>query len=232
MKYLLLWLEGPLQSWGSDSKFTVRDTLSFPTKSGVLGMLLCAMGAGGEQKELLERLNHLSHTVFAFEKKGSVSECIDFQTVGNGFSSDKWQSLMVPRKRNGGKAVGGGSKLTYRHYLQNASFAVIAEIPDDLENDIVMGLQNPVWPIFLGRKSCVPSKPVYQGVYESYSDALAEKDNRKCDGDYEELFRVVDGSLPDEGDVVVLHDVPLSFGQVKKYDARYVTVIKEVQNGQ
>ena len=42
--YLLLWLEAPLQSWGADSKFGRRDTLNFPTKSGVTGLLLCALG--------------------------------------------------------------------------------------------------------------------------------------------------------------------------------------------
>jgi len=38
-RYLLLWLQAPLQSWGYDSKFGRRDTLNFPTKSGVLGLL-------------------------------------------------------------------------------------------------------------------------------------------------------------------------------------------------
>lgn len=42
--YLLLWLEGPLQSWGHDSRFGRRETLHFPTKSGVLGMVCAALG--------------------------------------------------------------------------------------------------------------------------------------------------------------------------------------------
>jgi len=48
--YLLLWFEAPLQSWGSDSKFGRRDTQTFPTKSGVLGLVCSALGAGGEQR--------------------------------------------------------------------------------------------------------------------------------------------------------------------------------------
>ena len=47
--YLLLWLEAPLQAWGHDSKFGRRDSLDFPTKSGVLGLLCCARGARGLQ---------------------------------------------------------------------------------------------------------------------------------------------------------------------------------------
>ena len=50
--YLLLWLEAPLQAWGHDSKFGRRDSLDFPTKSGVLGLLCSARGAGGEEQWL------------------------------------------------------------------------------------------------------------------------------------------------------------------------------------
>ena len=50
MKTLLLWLEAPLQSWGAGSRYGRRDTLPFPTRSGILGLLCCAMGRGGEQR--------------------------------------------------------------------------------------------------------------------------------------------------------------------------------------
>lgn len=43
-KFLLLWLEAPLQSWGHDSKFGQRYSLDFPTKSGVLGIFCSARG--------------------------------------------------------------------------------------------------------------------------------------------------------------------------------------------
>ena len=62
-KYLLLWLEAPLQSWGADSKFNRRDTVKFPTKSGITGLLLSALGASGEQTELLSKLARLKLTV-------------------------------------------------------------------------------------------------------------------------------------------------------------------------
>src|SRR5205814_6367260 len=37
-------LEGPLQSWGSRARWDVRDTEPEPTKSGVIGLLGCALG--------------------------------------------------------------------------------------------------------------------------------------------------------------------------------------------
>ena len=64
--YLLLWLEGPLQAWGHDSRFGRRDSLPFPTKSGVLGLLCCALGAGGAQRDLLAQLADLDMQLVAY----------------------------------------------------------------------------------------------------------------------------------------------------------------------
>ena len=41
---LVLRLAGPLQSWGSSSRFTRRSTEAFPTKSGIVGLLAAAQG--------------------------------------------------------------------------------------------------------------------------------------------------------------------------------------------
>lgn len=67
--YVLLWLEAPLQSWGYESRFNRRETLGFPTRSGVLGLILCAMGVGGPQSEWLEKMSRYGQTVLAFGKK-------------------------------------------------------------------------------------------------------------------------------------------------------------------
>ena len=81
MKYLLLWLAGPLQSWGADSRFDFRQTLEFPTKSGVYGMLLAASGDSGPQEELLARMADAPLTVVTFEAKSGRLQ--DFHMVGN-----------------------------------------------------------------------------------------------------------------------------------------------------
>ena len=55
---LFLRLEGPLQAWGDTSKFVIRRTMDAPTKSGVLGLLCCAMGLSREKaRERLPELN-------------------------------------------------------------------------------------------------------------------------------------------------------------------------------
>src|SRR5579864_5026868 len=44
MTTLLLRLAGPMQSWGTQSRFTVRDTGREPSKSGVIGLVCAALG--------------------------------------------------------------------------------------------------------------------------------------------------------------------------------------------
>src|SRR5271163_4872663 len=44
MSVLLLRLAGPMQSWGTRSRFSNRDTGLEPSKSGVVGLLCAALG--------------------------------------------------------------------------------------------------------------------------------------------------------------------------------------------
>ena len=222
--YALLWLEGPLQAWGYDSKFSLRLTLDFPTRSGILGLLFSAMGAGGPQEELLAKFKGLTQIVYSYSHIDiDPSKMVDYQVVGNGYNTEGWESRMIPKKRDGGTSVGGGSKLTYRHYLQDAAFAVVLEIPDYLADCIEESLKNPIWPIFLGRRTCIPSAPVFCGVYDSQEEAESARLERS-DG-YIENFKVIEGNFPDDGDVMILNDVPVLFGEHKKYESRYVTKI-------
>jgi CRISPR system Cascade subunit CasD len=227
-RYLLLWLEAPLQSWGSDSRFGRRDTLNFPTRSGILGLILCALGASGEQRELLERFGAFTQTVYSFMVRQRESLLCDFQMVGSGYDdTDPWLSLLIPKTSEGKKAVGGGTKMTYRYYLQDARFGVILEFPEDLSDQVVSALQNPVFDLYLGRKDCVPTDFIYRGVYHSADEAVAELDRIAVEKSLIPDFKVISGDFPEEGDVMTLNDIPVQFGTEKKYRDRRVTVIQK-----
>lgn len=231
-RYLLLWLEGPLQAWGHDSKFGVRDTLNFPTRSGVLGLLCCARGAGGPEVEWLKQMNALSMEVRAYARIDANGQPLlrepalcDFQMVGSGYDdSDPWQNLLIPKTSDGKKAVGGGTKMTYRYYLQGSLFAVVLEVPSEQAESLVEALQNPVWDLYLGRKNCVPTELIYQGLFENAELAwqrasqLAESKQRT------HSYSVIEGEQ--DGEVITLNDVPIEFGQSKKYRDRRVTLVE------
>lgn len=230
-RYLLLWLQAPLQSWGHDSKFGRRDTLNFPTRSGVMGLLCCALGAGGEQKELLAEFLPLKQTVISFvrcknERKIAREPLLrDFHMVGSGYDDkDPWQTLLIPKTAEGKKAVGGGTKITYRYYLQDAFFAVVIEVPSEKAEMLAQALQQPVWDLYLGRKSCVPTDLVYRGCFATDNETIAQASTIAQEKSLLEDFRVTDGEH--EGDeVLTLNDVPICFGEHKVYRDRRVTVI-------
>ena len=231
-QYLLLWLEAPLQSWGFDSKFGRRDTLKFPTRSGVLGLLCAALGYSGEQKEFLAQMSSKQQLVVSYlrndEKKQTITPeplLMDFQMVGRGYdNSDPWQSLLIPKTSEGKKAVGGGSKMTYRYYLQDARFAVVLECSQAESTLFSKALQNPMYDLFLGRKNCVPTEFIYQGVFDSENAALEQATEIANQKGCKEYFRVVEGDHLD-GDSMTLNDIPLQFGEVKKYRDRRVSIV-------
>ena len=222
--FILMWLEGPLQSWGFDSRFSRKNTLEFPTKSGLLGMLCCAMGAGGKQNEWLATMAPLKTTVFAYSKGETVPFLRDFHMIGSGYNeANPFESRMMPKKSDGGKPNNGGAKLTYRYYLQDAVFAAIIEVPKTESEHLSQALINPVWDLFLGRKNCVPSDFIFRGIFQTEEDAHSEASLIAAEKSLKEKFKVRDGQS-DRGEVIVLNDVPLEFGQNKKYKQRYVTI--------
>jgi CRISPR system Cascade subunit CasD len=147
-----------------------------------MGLVCCALGYGGEQKEFLAEFAPLKQTVLSFVRKNLKDEKVDrepllrdFHMVGSGYDDkDPWTTLLIPKTSEGEKAVGGGAKMTYRYYLQDAYFAVVLEVPSDKATLLADALQNPVWDLCLGRKSCVPTDLVYRGIFESEEDALIE----------------------------------------------------------
>lgn len=236
--YLLLWFEAPMQSWGFDSKFGRRDTQIFPTKSGVLGLLCSALGAGGEQREFLAEFATLGQTAISFVRgKQNANGVIkqdrepllrDFHMVGSGYDDqDPWASLLIPKTSEGKKAVGGGTKMTYRYYLQDAVFAVVLEVPADKTESIAQALQNPAWDIYLGRKNCVPTDFVYRGIFDNEAIAVEQALSIASEKQRIEDFRVLHGALDDgEADeIFTINDVPVQFGEDKRYRDRQVSLI-------
>lgn len=228
--YLLLWLEAPLQSWGHDSRFGRRDSLDFPTKSGVLGLLSCARGAGGQECDWLAAWAELDMQVVAYVPMDRQGQPLsrqpllrDFQMVGSGYDDqDPWQNLLIPKTSAGKKAVGGGTKMTYRYYLQDMAYAVALQAPANLADEVANALQAPVWDLYLGRKNCVPSEFIYQGLFADAEQALQAGRGLAIKKERAFALRVLQGEHP--GEILTLNDVPLQFGEHKQYRDRRVTV--------
>lgn len=160
---ILLRLEGALQSWGEHSHFDYRDCASMPTKSGIVGMIGCAMGLrrGSEQ---LTVLSDKIRVAVRCDRTGRQN--VDFHTV----TADN--AILNAQGKARCKTI-----VTYRTYIQDAFFLVAIETDRNLAGEIDHAFHEPCFPVYLGRKSCVPSKPIYIGIMEEY-DSLEEAMNR------------------------------------------------------
>ncbi len=163
--YLAIYLNAPLQSWGYQSRFDRRTTLSHPTRSGLVGMLCAAMGIDRIDTSKLDQFTELTMTMYTFQTAGRL---MDFHTVGGGWDKKTHPQNVVAKAD--GKA--GNTVVTRREFLQHSKFGVILKGDSDLLDRIAQALKNPKWGIWLGRKSCIPSTPVYQGQFDSQAQAL------------------------------------------------------------
>jgi CRISPR system Cascade subunit CasD len=150
----------------------------------------------------------------------------DFHMVGSGYDdSDPWQNLLIPKTADGKKAVGGGSKMTYRYYLQDSAFAVVLEVPEDQGEALAEVLQNPVWDLYLGRKTCAPTELIYRGVFGNAESAWQQAEQLASSKQRVHSYSVLDGER-DDGEVITLNDVPVQFGTRKRYRDRRVTLLE------
>lgn len=141
MATLLIELQAPLQSWGYRSRFTERDTGQEPSKSGIVGIVAAAFG-----RKRNEPVDDLADLLFGVrvDREGIVKK--DFQTAQNIIKADN----------KGFK----DTELTNKYYLCDAAFVAGFEGEKEKLLQIRDALLNPVFPPFLGRKACIPCKPL------------------------------------------------------------------------
>lgn len=141
MTTLLVRLAGPMQSWGSRSRFGERDTEREPTKSGIIGMLASALGR--RREEPVDDLAALRMGV-RIDRAGTVER--DFQTA-----------LDVPKASHAAPET----VMSNRYYLADADFLVGLEGERSLLEGAQNALRAPRWPLFLGRKGYLPGLPPF-----------------------------------------------------------------------
>lgn len=169
MACLLLRLEGPLQSWGYRSRFSDRDTGLEPTKSGVIGLLCCALGRDRSQSpaDLATLRMHVR-----VDRQGSLLN--DFHTAGAGTFRGS-REYFAPTS-SGGK--GKNAVIQQKHYLQDASFLVALEGDEALLRQLAKAVQDPVWPLSLGRRGCPPATAVFEGLVRETADVALRANAR------------------------------------------------------
>jgi len=218
--YLALLLDAPLQSWGFASRFQRRTTGLHPTKSGVIGLICAAMGIGkgtAEEKRELPELAKLAMTSIAIPRH-AVRRLEDFHTVQN-------------TRRASGKP-NHDPVVTRRQYLADAKFGIILAGSHALLERIAAALQDPVWGVWFGRKSCLPAEPVCRGVFGSRQDAESKLLQGKPIEQFTHVEEVADFAAGTDS----YNDQPVSFGQTdsssegRAFTVRRINLIPGTRN--
>ena len=162
-KALKLVCAGMLQSWrntglGPENRYTEL----YPTKSGVAGMIACALGYPRGDRRIKELEN--SFRLYVSNKEsGPIAESnntipdvlLDFQTV-----------LAPEMLKAGGGPHKDTASLIYKEYIVGYRYVLYVTADEKLLHKIESALNNPVWDYYLGSKCCIPSEPVCRGVYD------------------------------------------------------------------
>lgn len=170
MKALILRLDAPLLAFGGvmiDQHGVIE---RFPGQALLTGLLGNALGLehrDGEQLQALqERLRFSARWDVAPER------VIDYHTVDlgqpkmKGYSRGKEPEAWTTRGRTEGRGTGDATKAThirYRHYWADGLMTVALRLAGDQSptlDDLHAALRNPARPLFLGRKTCLPARPL------------------------------------------------------------------------
>ena len=207
---LPLVLAGPLQAWGSSSRFARRGTENAPTKSGVVGLLAAALG-----RERTADVSDLAALRFGVRVDQPGTRVRDYQTAHH-------------------LVTGVSMPISERFYLSDAVFVAAVEGDPELVERLYRAVRAPVYLPYLGRRSCPPSRPLDLGTPGpgTVEEVLREQPWQAShwyqrrrgwrEGSEIELTTLVDAD-PGDGGADSLRDRPLSFDpRHRRYGLRAV----------
>jgi len=162
--YLILKLQGPMQSWGKDSFEGLRSSELFPGRSALLGLLGACLGVERTDQQRLQDL--ASSVSFAVRVDKQGQKMTDYHTVKD--AREDYRGLKSH-----------DTIQTWREYWQDACYTVAvwanANAVVSLA-DIEQAIKQPFYTPVLGRRSCPLARPLFETklAAESALAALAQ----------------------------------------------------------
>lgn len=149
-----------------DNLGVIRD---FPAQSMLTGLIANALGWRREDSAAHNRLQARLKFGARLDRMGT--RLTDFQTAELHKDDRGWTTHGQPEGRSGNDDTYKGQHLRYRDYHADAAVLVALRLtpvdaPPTLDT-LADALKRPARPLFLGRKPCVPSAPLFAGWYEA-----------------------------------------------------------------
>lgn len=243
MSTLILRLAAPLQSWGIDSKYNKRSTNREPSKSGIIGLLGAALGLSRNNPPE-DLWNNLCKLRFGIRVEQEGNLLVDYQNANGPFKKiegkDNYQytlsdnSISIKINCLDSQIT---TTQTWRYYLSDAVFLVGLEGDRNMIEKLEYALTHPIFPLFLGRRSCPPMPPLVLGIRDcDLPTALRDEPwqaldwfKKKHKNDRDLFLRVQYEPAEGEPYQAVQRDLPISFDQShRRYGYRGYTTMPPI----
>jgi CRISPR system Cascade subunit CasD len=173
MKAILLRFDAPLISFGGPMVDQNGVVQRFPGLSMLVGLLANALGWDRREYRRMDALQDRLRYAARVDRRGEA--LVDYQTVDLGA---RWMLPEVAGWTTRGRIAkrgGANAELThqrYRHYradsIHTVAIALTGEEYPDVD-DLGAALREPLRPLFIGRKCCLPASPIFIDVVEGDS---------------------------------------------------------------
>ena len=160
-RWLVLHLAAPLMSFGGVAVDQVGPTRRSPAASALTGLIGNALGLDWSDRAAHQDLQERLIFASALIREGHV--LTDSQNAQLSKSDKGWTTRGTPEGRDG--ASYDAPHRRRRDYLADAELRVVLRLTEgrpDLDM-LAEALNRPARPLFIGRKPCLPSRPICGG---------------------------------------------------------------------
>lgn len=168
-RHLLLRLTAPLIAFGGETIDNFGVIRDFPALSMLTGLFANALGWRREESESHDRLQ--SRLLIGSRLNVPIQRLTDFQTAQLGKDDKGWTSWGIPEERRGGVDSYKSPHLRYRDYHADLDVLVVLRLEPAEQSptldDLAVALDHPARPLFIGRKTCLPSQRIFAGWQEA-----------------------------------------------------------------
>jgi CRISPR system Cascade subunit CasD len=171
MRHLIMHLEAPLMAFGGETIDNLGVIRPFPAVSMLTGLLANALGWRRVDRQRHQDLQDRIVMAARIDREpAGGARLTDFQTAQLAANDRGWTTRGASEGRAGGANTYLAPHLRYRDYYADMRVTVALRLApaDDAPtlDGLAQALQEPARPLFIGRKPCVPSDPLYGGFVE------------------------------------------------------------------
>lgn len=230
--HLILILQAPLAAYGDEAVDRIRPTDTIPGRSMITGLLGNALGYRRSDADALDRLqsriNHAARTELlttpqtplrATEATHHIVR--DFHTAQLSKDDQAWTTYGTPETRSGSRDSYRAPEIREVHYLAEHRVVIAVTLSKEKSgpslDDLAYAIQRPARPLFIGRKSCLPERPVFEAIVHAESET--------------EALSTIHGVLEDATVAHVQWDGIQCHASVNKTHEQWVSDLKDWRNG-